>query len=155
MARPTGVTVLAILHYLSAVLLVLGGIGLIFGMSAVGAMIANANGGDNRAGVIGFMAGFGIVMGIFLFLGAAITGILGWGLWKLKNWARIVVMIFAVLGAAAQLFPMLISLIKFNPLGIVVAMFWMGIDLLIAWYLFQPHVKQAFSAAPSAMAAGA
>jgi hypothetical protein len=153
MTRPVGVTILAVLHYIGAALAVLVGLALIFGMSILGSIIAS-NAGQGKSGIIGFMAGFGVVLGIFAFFGAAIAVLLGWGLWKLKNWARIIVIVLACIRAGFASLALLGSLIHFNPLVIGWAVD-IAINGIIAWYLLQPHVKQAFTAAPAITAAGA
>lgn len=90
-----------------------------------------------------------------MFFGAAISAILGWGLWTLKNWARIVVIALSCLRLAFLGLFTLLALLHFHILTIVWNFFWMGVSGVIIWYLLQPHVRQAFTSAPSPMAAGA
>ena len=96
MERPLGVTILAILHFIGVFFAICAGLLMILGMGFFAAALARAaNIGSGGAGII---AGLGVVLAIFAFIGAAISGLIGWGLWNLKNWARITAMVFAVLG---------------------------------------------------------
>ncbi len=61
-------------------------------------------------------------------LGAALSAAQAWGLWRLRSWARTLTIVLGVIG-----------LLGF-PVGTIV-------NGIILWYLFQPHVKAAFSAA--------
>jgi uncharacterized membrane protein (DUF2068 family) len=144
MQRPLGVTVLAVLNFLGAVLAVLVGLAFILGMGALGSMIGQR---AKEGGAAGFavLAGFGVVFGVMMFAGAAISAFIGWGLWNLKNWARIVTMVFAVIGLAFNALSLLGSMLHFHIIALVVVLVPVAINGLILWYLNQPHVKQAFS----------
>lgn len=146
MTRPTGVTILAVLDFIGAAGCVLLGI-----LFMVGGTFAGAAAGSNTQGgaaAFGFLAGLGAFMGVAMFIGAAIAALVGWGLWKLKGWARIVTIVLAALGAAVNLLGIVTH---FNVGGLI----GLAIDGLILWYMFQPNVKAAFagSSGSAAMAA--
>lgn len=158
MQRPTGVTILAVLNFLSAALLVLVGIGLLLGGSMLGAALGQASGESGAAaGGLGVGMLVGAFGAVFCLIFAAISALMGWGMWTLKNWARIVTIVFAAIGALMQGISILTSLVHFNLVPIVFGLIVGGIDALIVWYLLQPHVKAAFehtAPPPVASAAG-
>jgi len=130
---PTGVKVIAVIHYIGAVLGLLVGLLWIIsaghlGSSAIQVPIIGAIGvGLFIAGGIIFMS-----LGILAFF-------LGRGLWKAKPWARIVVIIFSALGV-------LMSIISITQGGIISSIPNLVIQGTIGGYLlFNNKVKQAFS----------
>ena len=150
MGRPTGVTVLAILDFIGAACCLLGGIAMILGGGFIATMMS-----QQGAGAGGILAGLGAVAGIFIIIMGGIAALLGFGLWKLKEWARIVSIVLAGIGAALQLLGLLGTLAHFNVLAVIWGIFWLAIDALIIWYLLKPEVKAAFQQRPMASAASA
>lgn len=110
--RPTGISVLALLNLVSAVLALVG----------VTAVAAWAIANDFPLDLV---AVFVVVMAIAI----AFAVVVFWGLWTLRSWARTLTIVLSAIG-----------LINF-PVGTI-------IDGLVIWYLFQPHVKEAFAAGP-------
>ena len=150
MERPLGVTILAILHFIGVFFAICAGLLMILGMGFFAAALARAaNIGSGGAGII---AGLGVVLAIFAFIGAAISGLIGWGLWNLKNWARITAIVFAVLGMLGGAAGLMWALMHFNPVFMTTAIVRAGIAALIFWYLNQPHVKTAFGATQTSVA---
>jgi hypothetical protein len=143
MGRPTGVTVIAVLYFLGAVLLVLGGIGMMVGGGFIATLISQQGGQGSGAGA-GVFGALGAIAGIFFLVFAAIDFLVGWGLIKLKGWARIIAIVFAVLGALGALFG-LVGV--FTHFGMFIV-FWTLVRLAICgwmiWYLLQPNVSAAF-----------
>lgn len=88
-----------------------------------------------------------------------------WGLWRLRNWARILMIVFAVLWLLpalimlAALIPLMLTAPNLAGAGMVVFMALLTCTLpgWILWYLFQPRIKQLFTspapAPPSSPAA--
>jgi len=145
MARPVGVTILAIIDYLSAVFLILAGLGFVLGGGMV-ATILSQNSQLSSQIPAGLLGSLGVGVGIGFFIGAAICALLGWGLWGLKNWARIITIILLVLDALLAVLGVLFSLMHFSIGSIIWNGFWLAIYGLIIWYLLQPNVKRAFGA---------
>jgi hypothetical protein len=139
MERPTGVTVLAVLAFISTGLLVLAALGVLLG----GAMVANM---AARPGM-GMMAGtLGAILGVVL-LGFAILYVaIGIGFLKLQNWARIVTIILCGLGVLFNGLGLLTALFHFSVLLFVWRAIVVAIEVWIILYLLKPHVKQAFGA---------
>lgn len=127
---PIGVKIIAILNYIGAGFAFLFGILFILGGGAMASAIP-------LLGLLG--AGFFIAAGVIL-LGLGILSLfIGLGLWKLKKWARIVAIIFAVLGVIGAIAGMIGgSIVSLIPSLVI--------EGVIGGYLwFHPEVKEAFS----------
>jgi len=126
-SRPLGITLLAMLHVLQAVILFFGGIALI----ALGAFIRRGLFGIPRFlhGAVSLIGVVVVVVGL-LYLGLA------WGLWTGKGWAWILSLLLAVLGIVLSA----VSLARgaFGPLIVLV------LDVIIVYYLFRPNVRTFF-----------
>ncbi len=132
--RPTGVAILAILGFLGSAAFILFGIGGLV-LSAFLEGILNSAG---IGGLVGAVAGLvvAIISVGILFLGL-IYLLLSWGLWSGKNWARIIWIIFSILGLLGALG----SIAGGAP---VFGIFSLVIDVLIIYYLTRPHVSAYF-----------
>jgi hypothetical protein len=139
MERPTGVTILAVLGFISAGLL--AGTALVMFVSATFlANMAARPGFDMLAGSGGAIFGVAfLVFAVFYLVG-------GIGLWKLQNWARILVIILCGLGVLLNGLGLLTALVHFQVLSLVVGAIVVAILVWILLYLLKPHVKQAFGA---------
>ena len=148
--RPLGVTILAILHFIGVLFAICLGLLAIVAMGLFAAVLARAA----HLGSAGaaFFAGLGVVVAIFMFIGAAISGLIGWGPWNLKNWARITAIVFAVLGMLGAATGLMWALMHFNPFFLSTGIVRAAIAVLIFWYLNQPHVKTAFGATQTSAA---
>jgi hypothetical protein len=139
-SAPTLVKVISILHYIAGGIALILGILFIAGSSFVGTLLAEAvSTGAEGIGPASIVVGpMLIVLGVFIIIAAAIDVLLGWGLWKLKKWARIIVIVFACCGVLGGI----ISVIG-NPL---MGAFNIIISGLIGGYLiFSKEVKTAFA----------
>ena len=78
------------------------------------------------------------------------------GLWRLRNWARILAIVFAVLWllppvivAAGAIFVLAKAPNVLGAVIMLIMIFLMGaIPAWVLWYLSRPHIKRAFGAAP-------
>jgi len=153
MGRPVGVTILAILNFIGAAFCLLGGIGMILGGGFIATMLSQQ--GQGSAGAAGILAGLGAAAGVFIIIMAGISALLGFGLWKLKGWARIITIVLYGISAALQLLGLLGSLAHFNAFAVIWSAFWIAVDAFVIWYLLRPEVKAAFQQRPMASAASA
>jgi hypothetical protein len=151
MGRPVGVTILAILNFIGAAFCLLGGIGMILGGGFVASMLSQGQG----AGAAGILAGLGAAAGVFIIIIGGVSALVGFGLWKLKGWARIVSIVLYGISAALQLLGLLGSLAHFNAFAVIWSVFWIAIDSWIIWYLLKPEIKAAFRPPAQARAASA
>jgi hypothetical protein len=140
MERPTGVTVIALLGFIGAFLLFFAA----FGMFLGGAVLSSL---ANRPG-LGMIAGMGGAIVGVVFLGiAALYLVLGIGLWKLQNWARIVTLILVSLGLIFNVLGLLRSILHLHVFVFFFQCIVIALDVWIVFYLSRPYVKQVFSPA--------
>jgi len=144
MERPTGVTILAVLDFLGAALFLLLGALFLLGFSLLGGLVGQGGGGGDAGMAV--LMGLGAVAGVIFFVFALISFVVGIGLWTLKNWARILTIVFSILGVLSNLAGAAIPLMTGEPVSAVSSVIGLGVNGLILWYMFQPHVKQAFGA---------
>jgi hypothetical protein len=122
MKRPDGVTILAIYHYVMAGIVALVSCALV----AVPFVVAAAVQAEPDAAPAVPIVAIVIAVAIVILLAIAVGyGVVGWGLWTLKPWARLGAIVLAVLG--------LLNV----PLGTI-------IGVVTLWYLFQPEGRAAF-----------
>ena len=126
MKRPDGVTVIAVWYFVEAFFLLVGVCSLLaIPVSGVFADIGDPTGE--------FWAVFGITCGVIWLLISGIALVLaGWGLLRMKQWARWLAFVLAIFGLFAF------------PIGTV-------IGAVIIWYLLKGDVREAFERAESAM----
>jgi hypothetical protein len=146
MNKPAGVIVIAILYFIGAACCLLFGLLLIAGGGFL-ATVMSQSGGANASPIAGILAGLGAVAGIVVLGFGVIDVLMGIGLIKLKNWARIVAIVFSGLGAAFQLLGIVTALSHVNVVAIVFPVIVLAIHALIIWYLLKPEVKAAFQGA--------
>lgn len=127
---PTGVKVIAVLYFIiSAILIILG----IFSILVGGLTIEFPILGTLGSAMFKFMG--------FIVLGLSILYFFtGRGLWKGKNWARIVAIIFAIIGLINSLIPMFSQQNMIgNVLGLIINGFMGG------YLIFNSKAKDVFS----------
>ncbi len=131
---PVGVQVISIWYYVSAAIALVLSILLFTGSAYIGTLFSNIP-ILSILGAVG--AGLLIFAGIVSLLAAVFCFFIGRGLWKTKNWARILVIVFSCLGIFSGLF----GLSKPSVMGIVMLL----INLAIGGYLiFSKEAKGAF-----------
>lgn len=150
MNRPTGVTVLAVLNFIGAGLEVICAIVAFLGGAFLATYFANmaARSGGGTTGA-GLGAAIGVAFGVVFLIMAAISATVGYGMWNLKEWARILQLIFSALAALGQAVGVLRSLFHFAMGGLLLHLIILGINAWIIFYLIQPHVKAAFAQGPA------
>jgi hypothetical protein len=128
--RSDGVTLIAIYQFIVGFLSLLGTCGLLSIPLIVGASTAaaRAEGGALATAIVSTVMIF--FAGVLLLVAAG-NIIIGWGLWKQREWGRIGALVLAVL-----------RLFSF-PIGTI-------IGALIIWYLFREDVSQEFQPEPAA-----
>jgi hypothetical protein len=135
--RPTGITILGVLAIIGGVLSLCGGVGLL-GIGGLGLSMGAAAGSD--------AVGLGALSGL-LGLGSLASGILtlvgGIGLLGLKNWARLLVLIGAIIGIISALLS-LIGALTGGGGSALSSIVGLVINGVIIWYLQRADVKAAF-----------
>ncbi len=142
MERPTGVTIISVLAFIGAGFLVLVALGALLG----GAMISSMM----NYPWAGMLTGVAAVIVAVILLGlAALEIVVGLGLLKLRNWARIMTIVLVGLGLLSSVLSILSPFAHmhfFLFVFLIRQLITAGIEVWILVYLFQPHVKQAFGA---------
>lgn len=144
MPRPLGVTLIAILYFISAGLLALFAIASIVG-AGFGSYIASQQPDTGNLAAM-LLGGAGVFLAVFFLVIALLCGLEGRGLWKLKNWARTVAMVLAIIGVLFTGLALMGAMVRFSAFGLLNQGVQFAINLLVLWYLNQAHVKQAFGA---------
>ena len=131
MNRPVGITIIAIGSFLGAAYGAIMGTPRVFAFST---QLKTSNPGSSGWGEIGAM----VVVISFVF--PILYALAGWGLWKLKNWARVLAIILAGIAAAFELLRSLLT----GHLSIA-TVFSPSLLVVIIFYLTRPSVVHAFS----------
>ena len=85
-------------------------------------------------------------LAIFLLALAVLDGVIGSGLLKLRNWARVLTIVLAGLAALVNGLALLRTVIFMRPFFMFNHVVATGIAVWIVVYLLQPPIKQAFGA---------
>jgi hypothetical protein len=135
-ARPTGVTIIAILNVISGIVMLAGGVGL----AAIGSILPTMTTLDPNASgqlaVAGLLGVGGIAVGGILIILGIISFIVAWGLLKGKGWAWGVTMVLSIISIVIGVISMVAG-----SIGSIVNIIIAGI---IIYYLYRPHVKAFF-----------
>ena len=138
--RPQGVSILAVLYVLSGASYVFGGLLLLAMQADMQAYLSDA------FSVLGFRGEFASLTAlavICLLIGAAAITV-GFGLWRLREWGRMVALVLAGLGLLAAFAFIALALSADSITSAVLELIPATIYGLIVWYLLQPNVVQAF-----------
>jgi hypothetical protein len=133
MRRPVGVTILAVLSFLTA-------LGMLFFFLALKDPDAQAKAAEARE-KLPLVMGLGVAAPVILLVFAGVYVAMGVGLLKLRNWARILTIILTAL----DLLDMAFRVLKSG--AILDFVIYIAVNALILWYMFRSGVKQAFGAA--------
>ena len=91
--RPTGIVLIAIYHFLSAAFLVIAGDRARGWWELLGAMFGA--GGSSPLGGMGLGLFVGILGASFTLVFAVVAALAGYGVWKLREWGRILCIVLA------------------------------------------------------------
>lgn len=152
MKRPFGVTVLALIHFIEAVLFLLTA-----GMLYLTAQLVAEVGADvlqpqdeMSAQVMPLLLEFiqsdklTVVYAVIVAL-ALVFVVVGVGLWRLRPWARGLTLALMALRLIFLLPGLIFSVVQFSLFNLIAHGLFVLLYAWIVWYLFQPEVKQAFS----------
>jgi len=138
--RPTGVVLIAVYHFLAALMLAMVGVSLLVGGSIFNAMI----GGPNSSILAGLGLLVGVVGAIFFLAFTLVYAVAAWGLWTMREWGRILSIVMAVVSLLFSLPGLLLMAVAMNLFLGGYRVLRIGISVLIIWYLTQPQIKAAF-----------
>ncbi len=132
MARPTGVTVIAILSLISG-LLGLCGVSPLLGISVIGAIIPT--------GVTQILGAIGIVVSALLVVGPILQIIFAYGAWNLRSWAWW----FGIVATGISVLGVIIGIIGSGGAAVPTVVTNALLPIIIFIYLLVPDVRRAFS----------
>jgi hypothetical protein len=138
-ARPTGVTILAVLALIGGVFGVLGGLALIAGGALVGGAVGGAEG-------VAF-GGFAFILGVITLAGALLYLGFFYGAWTAKAFGWALGIIGSLWGIATQVITALLSGNFMGSLFNVSTIISIAISAVIIYYLTTPAVKAYFGRA--------
>jgi hypothetical protein len=129
-ARPTGITILAVLSAIGGVLGILGGVALI----GIGGLAAASTGSAA-------FFGLGAIWGLLVLATAVASLVFAYGAWTLKPWAW-------PLGVALQIISLALAALTVISGGDITSqIIGVVISAIILYYLFQPNIKAVFGRA--------
>ena len=139
---PTGIILIALYHFVSALFLAFLAVSLAIGGSVLGAMFGAGHEsamGGLRIGLLIGMAG----AAFFVFL-AFIAAAAGYGIWRLREWGRILSIGLAAISLLISLPGLFFMGLHFGVLFGGFRLFRFAISVLIIWYLMQPQIRGLF-----------
>lgn len=155
MKRPGGVTMLAILHFLEAILFLLVGVMLFLVVQLLAQVGADAvqQAPDEMTRrtmtlLLEWIQG-GEMVAVYavIVVLALVFIVVGVGLWRLRPWSRVLTLGLMALRLLLLLPGLIFSLVQFEPLLLTGQLVFALLYAWIVWYLFQPEVKRAFGIA--------
>lgn len=141
--RPVGIVLFAILYLLNAAFYIYL---VVLGIFTRGKLAAFLNSSTSPAGAgPSALLHLGNFLPFYFAAMAAITTVLAFGMWRLKNWARIVTMLLvgiSLLDAAFMLFKTFARFVAADFARLLVATM---IGIVVLWYLNRKTVRASFS----------
>lgn len=75
---------------------------------------------------------------------AVVVTFLGYGMWTLRNWARVVTIMITAVSLVYAVVSLAQIASHINPSTLVLSLVRIGLCLLVLWYLWRPDVRAAF-----------
>ena len=135
MKRPTGITIIAIVYILLAVLSLLWS-GLVFGVGGLSSLVGGVFGAESIA-AFGASTGWAGFVGIIT---AVVQFAVAFGLLAMKKWAWIL----ALIGVGLTVVEGVVSLFAGGPFGFMCGGLALIIPVIILIYLLRPTIRGAF-----------
>jgi uncharacterized membrane protein (DUF2068 family) len=133
MIKPVGVRIIAIGSFLEAAVIVIMGIRPMLPVIYQLLKTSNYGASNGLAEIAAMVVLDGFVLTVLHILA-------GWGLWKLKNWARVLAIILSALAAVFELLRWLFA----HHLGVSYIIS-IGVSAVVIFYLTKPSVAAVFS----------
>lgn len=145
MNRPTGVTLIAVLYFIGGAFAALAGLGMVAGGGMMATIMSQQ--GQSAGPLAGILGGLGAALGIIILVMAAVDIVLGIGLIKLKEWARMVTVVVTAIFAALGAWGLITTLAHFILFATIIRVCVLALQVWIVMYLLKPEVKAAFQGA--------
>ncbi|MGA7275569.1 MAG: hypothetical protein WCC03_19815 [Candidatus Acidiferrales bacterium] len=146
-SRPVGIVLFAILYLLNAAFY---GYLTVLGFFARDKLAAFLNTSTSPAGVgpSGLLS-LGNLLPFYFVAMAAVTLVLAFGMWRLKNWARIVTMLLIGISLLDAAFMLLKTFAHFVAADFARLLVATTIGIVVLWYLNLKAVRASFSGDPA------
>jgi hypothetical protein len=136
------VSLIAILYFLSGAAQVISGIGVI------SIPIPSIPGIPE----LSTLTSIPIAIGLLILAVGALSLATGWGLWELRNWGRLLAIVFSALGAVTNLVSAVWLFGGFEMFGVrfsypgaaLGSLLWGALHAAVVYYLFKPEIQNAF-----------
>ncbi|HZQ92109.1 MAG TPA: hypothetical protein VFA60_09980 [Terriglobales bacterium] len=135
MNRPLGITLLAVLNFASAAVQIAAGV-LVFTGRVSNAITVGT-------GLDWFL--HGPLAGLAVLLLALIQLLIGIGLWRLRNWARRLLVVILGLNCAGLVVALFAAGRLHDSVALIAVALRLAISALLLWYLLSPPVARAFA----------
>ncbi len=139
--RPWGVSLISILYFINV------GVYLVLLVLAIAApeTLRSILGAASPAGSgPAALLNLGPLLAIYFAVMAGLVGLLGYGMWTLRNWARWVTSVIAAISLIGTLFGLVELANNFTLSAILLTLLRVGLSLLVLWYMWTPSVRAAF-----------
>jgi len=146
MARPVGVTIISVISFLAAVFAVLTGARFLFAGNGLMTTIFRERAFNAEAASGWPELGAGLILLTIIF--GTLYALAGWGLWRLKNWGRILIFVLIAIASSFELLRWYLTL-HFKISNFVATAVSLTSYLVVVLYLVKPDVKAAFLASRS------
>lgn len=134
---PVGVKIISVFYYIVGILCALFGLMIILSANTIISYLVSTT-PELATLNSGALVTVGVIFGILLIGIGILSFFIGKGLWKLRKWARIVVIVFSILGVISAIYNMIVGF----QIGQIVRLL---VDGIIGGYLlFSEEVKRAF-----------
>lgn len=139
--RPLGVTILAILNFLGAAT---ESMLLLLAVSAPDTLRSLLAGLSPQGSGPDALLNMGTGLALYFVAIIALMLVLGYGLWTLRNWARIITIIITAISLLGTLIGFVQIGAEIGLSAVLLGLLRVGLCILILWYLFKPNVREAF-----------
>jgi hypothetical protein len=146
-SRPAGIVLFAILYLVNAAFY---GYLIVLGFFARDKLAAFLNSSTSPAGVgpSGLLS-LGKLLPFYFVAMAAVTLALALGMWRLKNWARIVTMLLVGISLLDAAYMLIKTFAHFVAADFVRLLGATAIGIVVLWYLNRKAVRASFSGGPA------
>jgi len=146
MQRPLGVTIIAAIQFAGTAFLIAASF--VLGTGIIDSILVASRSPAWPRFVS--VAGGGRLAATAVLLLAVFLGALGYGMWHLRNWARITTITVEALSAIFTAFAIFWTLAHGTVFLLLCASIRLATNVIILWYLNQPQVVRAFVPGPGA-----
>lgn len=139
--RPWGVSLLSVLYFINVAVYVV----LLILAIAAPETLASVLGAASPSGAgPAMLLNFGPFLAVYFAVLAVLVGLLGYGMWTLRNWARWVTIVISAVSLIGTLLELVGLANNFTVPALLLTMLRVGLSLLVIWYMWTPGVRAAF-----------